>query len=189
MLRVTSDSFVTVNNQGKKFLCLNGSQGVTLILFKVDKCPGCAETLPHFISLAKAGYGNVKYGICDVTADRRVLKKSQDTTTEIKGVPHLILFNAERPFSVLKGSKDMSSLKNFIATSLTKLKQRIQNEPPQKKYWTPELRDVPSNIKNSPNEDEDSDDNKFLTPEGVTPYNTPWQSEYSKLVDLEKRNQ
>ncbi|HSA76066.1 MAG TPA: thioredoxin family protein [Nitrosarchaeum sp.] len=189
MSKVSSNAFVVIPNGNGKLLGLNGSRGPSIVFFKVNGCPGCKSMLPVFMQFAQNGFASIKYLVCDLTEDRSVLQKSQKTSTPITGVPHFIFFNGERPFSILKGKKNPEELKSFINKSLSKIKDKASTasyeQPEPKNYWTPELKNVP---RVSGTESED-DGNTLLTPDGITPHNTPWQSTYARLADLEQRKE
>jgi hypothetical protein len=184
MSKVNSNSFVVVSRKGgKPLLCLNGAEGPSLVFFKINTCPGCKRMLPIFLSFSKKGVGGVRYLICDITEDKNVIRKSEQTNTAIKGVPCFIFYNNEKPFSILRGSNTPEDFNSFISRSLEKVatNKNYSYAPSEaKNYWTPELRDIPQSKRNEAQDE----DGKFLLPDGITPYNTPWQATYEKLTDM-----
>ena len=111
---LSDDNFYVMGNKIKT-LMLN-IPGNVLVLFKAQDM-NSNQFQPVFNSLVSSDH-RVAYADIDLNYNRRVINMSRDTTTPISGVPLLIMYINQKPYSKFNGNQNIQALSNFITTSL-----------------------------------------------------------------------
>lgn len=120
MLSLTEDNFSLGRQQNRKPTLLlqlppNYSGQDTVVLFKMQNCPGCMDFYPHFKTLFQND-DRVNVAECDVTQNRRVIQMSRETDKlTIQTVPFVIYFSASgRPIAKFTGERTYNGLQAFV---------------------------------------------------------------------------
>lgn len=122
LLFFSEQDFALSSKDGMKFLGVR-CKGLTFLLFFSTQCPTCHD----FISVVKKlpfQYKESKFGLYHIKDGHdKIVKASMGTTTEIKYVPYLVLYNDGIPFALYEGPPDTDKIIQFIHSIDTKLKQ------------------------------------------------------------------
>jgi len=180
IIPLTFRNFYIAGRQ-KKTLNIN-QNGIILVFFKMDNCPGCKSFTPLFYNLASQDR-NIRYAVINLTQHRQVIQLSRSTVTSIQSVPLIILYNNGAPFAQFTGKKNIPSILKFIQTCSGMIKEKSQSYAPQQQgYYPQQQSQQPSaNYAYADNEVEEDDDEKLNVPNEVTPHNTPWENGYKKV--------
>lgn len=179
--------------------------GKILLFIKMDGCPGCSSFYPIFQELSKLDK-RVNYVIFDITnpSNKQVVAMSRESTTPIESVPLILIYNDGSPVAKYKGKKTFEGVQGFI-TAILKVIESAPSKPQQRSF----MQDTPSQYNystyNQPSESKvympetgssaqskyqkqntnlseiDDDEDYLLVPDEITPYNTPWKSDYKKM--------
>lgn len=200
---LTPQNFVVIGTRTKT-LGIN-LQGNVFVFFKMQGCDSCAQFEPIFAQLSKVD-GRVTCAILDITQYREVTMWSRETSTPITAVPILILYVNGRPHAKFGGTKNIPSIQGFITKALQTTPPTSGSQtpfmpqaahPPANLYGgyngaapqyggrsrmseigaAPSMKGMIKGYSNG-NNVEDEEDQKLLVPDTVTPYNTPWESEF-----------
>jgi len=185
--QLTNNNFTL---SGKK-LIVSGVPEICLVFFKLQTCKGCEAFEPIFYELANS-YSKIGYAILNVTMFRNVIDMSRPSSTPITATPTIIMYINGNPYAKYKEGmkKDILSIKQFIDNILIKVNQqrsisfiqqpqaypqRVNKQPYQTPY-TPESF-TPQQSKQSFNLPDEEDEKHLMSPESMTPHNTPWDAE------------
>lgn len=182
-------------------------QGITLVFFKTEGCPGCSMFDQVFNQISREER-RINYATIDLSQHRNVVQMSKSSTTEIRKVPHIILYDQGRPHARFTGEKTIKGIREFLATILPSLLQR----PPQVSFVQPQSVGHPSapyggnqggyynpqnNVsmqppmqrpsapqpyQNAQNQCDPDDEECLMMPSHIVPYNMPWETEFKKIA-------
>ncbi len=198
---LTDKNFVLLGTHNKS-LGINVS-GYILVLFKMND-NNSREFEPVFVQLSRVD-NRVGYAVIDINKYKNVSIQSRSTSTPITAVPILILYINGVPKGKFVGSKDVQSLRTFITKFLqagnepgqkqfVSAQRNVGNhgngnnmygEPQQlgnKKAYMPDIGSAPSlkgALKNGINMVEDDTHQELTVPDGVIPWNRPWETDES----------
>lgn len=194
----------SISNGPKRTLDIN-IEGKVLLFIKMEGCPGCNSFFPIFHELSKMDK-RINYAVFDITNQRQVVVMARETSTPIENVPFILMYNNGSPFAKYKGKKSFEGVQNFITTIIKMIEstppppKSFMNDtpggyspfssgshvqPPSTKVYMPET-NAPSGSKfgqkqpTNIGEIEDEDD-ILMIPDEITPYNTPWKSDYKRM--------
>lgn len=184
-------------------------QGITLVFFKSERCQGCAMFDQVFNQIAKEDR-RLNYATIDLSHHQSVVQMSKSSTTEIRKVPHVILYDQGRPHARFTGDKTIKGIRDFLGTILPSLLQRqpqasfVQPQqghnsighnnpygnpggyyPPNPQIQPPTQQQrptTPQTFQNAQNQCDPDDEECLMMPSHITPYNMPWETEFKKIA-------
>tara|TARA_Y100001970_G_C13796354_1_gene632770 strand:+ start:129 stop:632 length:504 start_codon:yes stop_codon:yes gene_type:complete len=112
LLFCTNEDFFIQNIKDQNILSCN-INGFTFLLFYSNQCKHCKNLVPIFKSLPGT-IGGCKFGMINISKNKEIIKKSMNSTTEIKYVPLMILYIDGKPFMRYDGPLDKQSILEFI---------------------------------------------------------------------------
>ena len=143
-----NDFFIT--GGGKTTTLRIRPEGPVLVLFKMDRCAGCAQFEPVFHQLAHE-IRSIQYAIANVSGpNRNIVHMSKGSSTELKFTPHLILYANGRPAARFTGNLNKESVQNFINRAMAQVMEQgwLNNRPstfmPSGPSGAPSYRGAPS---------------------------------------------
>lgn len=193
----------SISNGPKRTLDIN-LEGKVLLFIKMEGCPGCSSFFPIFSELSKMDK-RITFAIFDITNQKQVVVMARETTTPIENVPFILMYNNGSPFAKYKGKKSFEGVQNFITTIIKMIDstqpppKQFMNETPggyspyssggygqaPPKVYMPEI-NAPSGLKSSQKQatnigEIEDDEELLMIPDEITPYNTPWKTDYKKM--------
>jgi len=208
--QVTSKNFRVV--AGEKRTLNIDLGGKVLLFIKMEGCAGCSAFFPIFQELARMDkrVNYAVFDITSQT-EKSVVRLSRDTTTPIETVPLILIYNNGVPYAKYRGKKTLEGVQGFI-TSISMVidsesshqRSFVQDVPAPKQGYPPSFRPPPhqggrggpgyyepemgSSSKTQSkgnqllNDVDDDDDDILMLPDEITPYNTPWKSDFKKFT-------
>ncbi len=101
-----------------------GLQGISLVFFYSTQCVHCRQLLPIFRQLPSLVKG-CQFAQINLSVNKTVVNRAQQTITPIKYVPLLILYNNGSPYVEYKGSSDLASIRHFILETYQGIQQKL----------------------------------------------------------------
>ncbi len=177
--------------------------GAALVFFKTDNCPACKAFSPVYYRMAAKEFENsgLLFLELNLREHSNVQRMSINSKTEIRAVPHFIMYFNGNPYARYKGNTNERDIKLFINNTLPAISQ--QTSPPQRSFisqqnmyggysnqtpvYTPDSappRSI-SNMQMSPQamashpsiqECDPDDEDCLLIPDCIIPYNKPWET-------------
>ena len=144
LLFLSEEDFVILKGNKGNILC-NNIQGFSLILFYSTQCKYCHELIPVFKKLPGT-IGGCQFGMINVSKNKEVVIKSQQTIAPIKYVPYIVLHVNGKPYMKYQGPRQMQEISRFIIEVSNKLKDKQQflNKNNKKEQDTEEEIGIPS---------------------------------------------
>ncbi len=166
-----------------------------IVSFEQDHCDKCVKLRPIYAKLASEVRG-MMFGVINVKQHPAVVRMSQVTNMPIGFTPTIAIFCNGIAYLKYEGNRNYASLKSFVnkATSMIQAEQKSPSfvhsppsgspygqAPPQQGYsqqppygggHQPHPPPQPMKYKGV----EDEDVARMLTPDMITPYNTPWEN-------------
>lgn len=151
-------------------------QGATLVLFysKIDE--NSKKYYPIFKSLASSFTG-VQYATIDVRDNNSVVLWSRKCNTPITSVPSLIFYVNGIPRAKIPPKQNIEETMKMISATLKSISMRKEPQRQQPtSSWMPDMTQhkQPRYQPEQPSSRFEDPDDSLLTPESITPYNTPW---------------
>jgi hypothetical protein len=132
---LTQANFLKAKAGSTQILTVN-IKGPLLVFFRLSADPNCKEFEPVFAELSKVE-GRVAYGSLDLKAYRDVGVASKETNTPINSVPILILYIDGYPKAKYNGTRNITSIRNFISQMFKPQQQQSQQQNQQQQFMTP----------------------------------------------------
>lgn len=133
-------------------------QSPILIFFKMPSCHWCKAFEPKFSEIA-ASETDIKFAVCDLGINKKIVQLSRASSTPINAVPALLFYNNGMPVAKYSGSSfDTGSVRNFLHKALASSSSE-QNELSSLRvssHRTEQMEDIPTG--------------GFI----AIPHNTPW---------------
>lgn len=107
----------------EKTLCIR-VPGPVLVFFKMMDCNSCQRFEPIFRQLATLNQQYLKLCIADVQQYPGIPRNAVYTSTPIKTVPMMLLYNEGQPLARFKGDLEGNSVQNFISKMLGEIRNR-----------------------------------------------------------------
>lgn len=169
---LTGDNFVIQNNK------LNTNiRDISVVLFKQEKCKTCIKFLPIYKQLAKQ-HDDIHFCTIDVQKNPQVVGMSRRTKTVLNSTPVIIVYNKGDAFSLYDRELTPKSFNHYLSSMKQKIAEINAQPPPQQGRFMPVMEPQQQNQHPAHHRQEyqDDDDDRLLTPDGVTPWNTPWET-------------
>lgn len=112
LLFLNSNDFSVQEGVKGKIMCTN-IQGFSLIFFYSSSCVHCETLKPIFKKLP--GYvSGCRFGMINISQNKKCILLSRETIAPIKEVPYVILYVNGRPHMRYRGPHDITELTRFI---------------------------------------------------------------------------
>ena len=152
--------------------------GLVFVMFSQDGCGICQRVMPMFDGMSNREM-RVKFAVANVSKHRGIIGKARTTTTPIKGVPTLIMYNQGKPMAHYKGPRQIPNMMTFINSMVSKAKV-----PRQQNFVTPtRQQQISANSNGFSSAQSDLNSQRLeakIVPDGIIPYNAPW-SKYKSI--------
>lgn len=119
----TADFSIKPGTKGS-ILCTN-IPGFSLILFYSTQCVHCQGLIPIFKRLPGSISG-CQFGMINVSQNKEVILKCQNTIAPITYVPYIILYINGKPFMRYDGNQDENEIKKFIIDISSRINNKQQ---------------------------------------------------------------
>lgn len=134
LLYLTADDFYITKGKKGNLLC-NTIKGYHVVLFYSTACPHCKCLIPIFKNLP-GSVGNCQFAMVNVSHNKNIVLRSNDTISPIKYVP-LIIFHVDgKPFMKYNGPNDICEIRRFIFEVTQKLGAKKFYEETNTKHET-----------------------------------------------------
>jgi len=148
--------------------------GAVLVLFCSKEDSNSKVYFPVFKQLTNS-YKGIQYGLLDVRDNSEVIQRSRESSTPITAVPSLLLYINGIPRAKIPPKKDVGGTIKLIEQSLATISaKREPQRQPQHSSWMPDMSQQPRYQPEQPPARFEDPEESLLTPDSITPYNTPW---------------
>ena len=124
ILFLTSEDFEIQKGADGNALCHN-INGFSLILFYSTYCDHCQTLIPIFKKLPGTING-CQFGMINVSTNKIIVEKSQDTISAIRYVPFIVLYVNGKPYMIYKGPHEESEIRKFIIEVANNIQKKQQ---------------------------------------------------------------
>lgn len=124
ILFLTGEDFSVEKGTNGNILCTK-IPGFSLILFYSTHCTYCQTLIPIFKRLPGTING-CQFGMINVSSNRNVVERSQNTAGPIKYVPYIVLHVNGKPFMLYKGPHDETAIRNFVVEVANNIQKKQQ---------------------------------------------------------------
>jgi len=127
LLFLTSEDFALNKGKSGNILTIN-IPGFSLVLFYSTKCKYCKDYIPVFKKLP-GSVGGCKFGMINVSHNKRVVMMSRQSISKIEVVPYILLYINGKPYMSYKGPPNVKEISRFIVEVSKNIKKQQQNAP------------------------------------------------------------
>lgn len=107
----TQDFRILSNKKGHN-LC-NQIHGFSIVMYKAENCELCRYMTEPFNQLSKK-YGMWKFCMVDLMKNKNLIKMAEETLTQIKAVPLILIYYNGLPFLEYQGNIDPREFDKFL---------------------------------------------------------------------------
>lgn len=184
-MNLTDNNF---NFDGQMLSLVDGRRGPVLVYFRSSACKICTGSFDTVWSHVQQIDTRIGYGVANVQMCKNTIMKSRNTKTPINATPKLIMYLHGSPKAVFIGIKSVDGVREFIDDCITTFMQsESTSRPPQQRQQQSFVQQMnPTNAFGNNAlrtgtiarvDSIDDSENHLLSPDTVTPYNTPWRTD------------